>query len=376
MSDITPDNATTGTVLACTSSRVVEEASFQPRQRQIAQDWQALQRYLRAQGMTLDQGHAPRQFAGGFGNLNYLVMIDGQPHVLRRPPPGDLPPGANDMGREYRITSRLWEKFPLAPRAIHFCADAAVLGAPFLIMQYRPGLIIGGQLPPGRPVSPEERTRLGQTMITVLADLHAIDPRSVGLEQLGRPDGMLTRMIDGWEKRAQFAYDAATPAGIKRTALWLRAHMPCRQQSATLLHSDFKLDNVILDPATLTPRAVIDWDMGTRGDPLVDLATLLSYWTEAGDPDAMHALAQMPTALPGFPRRAELIEAYASQTGADVSEFGFYRVLCMFKLTVVFMQLHARFLRGEMVNEKYRSFGPLAAGLLGFTEEIASGVRQ
>lgn len=352
------------------------QPAFQPRDREIAQDWSALRAHLQAHDMMLDLEQAPRQFAGGFGNLNYLVTIDGEPHVLRRPPLGDLPPGANDMSREYGITSRLWQRFPPAPRAIHFCADAVVLGAPFLIMQYRPGLIIGAELPAGRPVSPEERGRLSRTMVETLADLHAVDPHSVGLDQLGRPDGMLGRMIDGWEKRANVAYGAETPAGIARTAQGLRARLPRKQRPASLLHSDFKLDNIILDPATLAPRAVIDWDMGTRGDPLVDLATLLSYWSEAGDPDAMQQLAQMPTAMPGFLRRADLIEAYARRTGADVSGFEFYRVLCMFKLTVVFMQLHARYLRGEMVNEKYRSFGPLAAGLLDFTEEIASGIHQ
>jgi aminoglycoside phosphotransferase (APT) family kinase protein len=370
-----PGQATQNASSAALAGAAAEPA-FQPREREIAQDWAALRAHLQAHGITLDLEQAPRQFAGGFGNLNYLVTIDGEPHVLRRPPPGDLPPGANDMGREYGITSRLWQRFPLAPRAIHFCADAAVLGAPFLIMQYRPGLIIGGALPAGRPVSPDERGRLSRSMVEVLADLHAVDPHSVGLDRLGRPDGMLARMIDGWERRANVAYEAATPAGIARSAQWLRARLPRRQRQASLLHSDFKLDNIILDPATLAPRAVIDWDMGTRGDPLVDLATLLSYWTEAGDPEVMQQLAQMPTAMPGFLRRADLIEAYASRTGTDVSGFEFYRVLCMFKLTVVFMQLHARYLRGEMVNEKYRSFGPLAAGLLDFTEEIAAGIQQ
>jgi len=365
-----------GTTAATAFADAARRALFHPHGQEIAQDWQALRLYLQKQGMELDLDQAPRQFAGGFGNLNYLVAMDGQPYVLRRPPPGDLPPGANDMAREYRITSRLWERFPLAPRAIHFCGDPELLGVPFLIMQYRPGLIIGGQLPAEREVTPQERGQLGQTMVQALADLHAVDPRSVGLEQLGRPDGMLTRMIDGWEKRANVAYGLGTPAGIARTAGWLRARLPRQQQPACLLHSDFKLDNIILDPATLAPRAVIDWDMGTRGDPLVDLATLLSYWSEAGDPDVMRQLAQMPTALPGFPRRAELVEAYARLTGADVSGFDFYRVLCMFKLTIVFMQLHARYLRGEMVSEKYRGFGPLTAGLLDFTEDIAAGIRE
>lgn len=366
----------TPVIMTTASIDPAEQTLFHPRGREIPQDWENLRLYLAAQGRTLDLSPAPQQFAGGFGNLNYRLIMDGQAWVLRRPPPGDRPPGANDMAREYDITSRLWQGFPLAPRAIHFCADETVLGAPFLIMEYRPGLIIGGQLPASREVTIQERAALGRTMIDVLAGLHAVNAHSVGLQDLGRPDGMLERMINGWEKRANVAYGENTPAGIARTAGWLRERLPQRRQPACLLHSDFKLDNIILDPLTLAPRAVIDWDMGTRGDPLVDLATLLSYWSESDDPDAMRQLAQMPTALPGFPRRAELIELYARRTGCDVSEFRFYRVLCMLKLTVVFMQLHARYLRGETGNEKYRGFGPLTAGLLDFTEEVASGTRQ
>lgn len=345
---------------------------FHPAGKAVPQDWPALQRHLATHGLHLDLSAEPRQFAGGLANLNYLVAIDGAQWVLRRPPPGDLPPGANDMQREYTILKGLWQAFPLAPRAIHFCADRAVLGAPFLIMEYRPGLVIGGTLPAWRPIPEPERASLGRCAVELLAQLHAVDADSVGLASLGRPDGMLARMVEGWEKRAHFAYGAQTPPGIARTARWLRERMPAAGP-ACLLHSDFKLDNMILDPASLAPRAVIDWDMGTRGDPLVDVATLLSYWTEAGDPDAMHQLAQMPTAQPGFPTRDELLQIYARRTGRDLSGFGFYRVLCMLKLTVVFMQLHARYLRGEAVHEKYKTFGTLALGLLDFTEAIASG---
>jgi aminoglycoside phosphotransferase (APT) family kinase protein len=336
-----------------------------------AQDWQGLRAYLDRHGMTLDLAEPPRQFAGGLANYNYLVNIDGADCVLRRPPANRVP-GGNDMGREYGITSRLWQGFPLAPRAFHFCQDEQVIGAPFLLMEYRPGMVIGGRLPDWRPVSPEERQGLGRTLIEVLAGLHGVDAAAVGLQDLGKPDGMLARMVDGWEKRAHAAWEDDTPAGIGRTAQWLRARLPARQQEPTLLHSDFKLDNLIVDPVSLAPRAVIDWDMGTRGDPLVDLATLMSYWTEAGDPQVMHDLAQMPTAEPGFPTRAELAEDYARRTGADLSALPFYRVLCLFKLTVVFMQLHARYRRGEITTERYRSFGPLSLGLLDFTEATAA----
>lgn len=338
----------------------------------VPQDWPALRKYLCAQGLLLDKFGLPRQFAGGLGNLNYLVQLGGKPWVLRRPPPGELPAGANDMGREYRILLDLWKAFPLAPRALHFCADAGVLGAPFLIMEYRPGLVIGGSLPPSCGIGPAGCARLGTAMVDILARLHAVEPASVGLSGLGRPEGQLERAIDGWQKRARAACGAHTPASVDRIAAWLRKKLPAPGKTC-LLHNDFKLDNIILDPDTLSPAAVIDWDMGTRGDPLVDLSTLLSYWTEAGDPPAMHSLNQMPTTQPGFPRRAEVVQAYAQRTGTDVGRFYFYRVLALYRLSVVFMQLHARFLRGEVVDERHRGFGPLSGGLLDFTEsELAS----
>jgi aminoglycoside phosphotransferase (APT) family kinase protein len=352
-----------------------DPALFHPPGMAFAQDWATLGAHLSSHGFRLDLASPPQQFAGGLGNLNYLVTIDGLEWVLRRPPPGELPPGANDMQREFTILSTLWREFPLAPKAIHFCNDKTVLGAPFLIMEYRPGLVIRGTLPATRDVSEPERARLGMRVVDLLADLHAVDAANVGLGSLGRPQGMLGRMIDGWEKRGQLACGPDTPPGIARVARWLRARVPA-EQAPSVLHSDFKLDNIILDPLSLEPCAVIDWDMGTRGDPLVDLATLLSYWTEPGDPEAMHLLAQMPTAQPGFPSRADIIEAYARRTGRSVDSLGFYRVLAMLKLTVVFMQLYAKHVRGETTNEKYRGFGTLSAGLLDFTEAITAGHAQ
>lgn len=346
--------------------------SFHAPDKAMAQDWAALRAHLRMHALELDLSDLPQQFAGGLGNLNYLVRINGALWVLRRPPPGVLPPGANDMQREFTILKNLWRSYPLAPKAIHFCADPAVIGASFLIMEYRPGLVIGGTLPSTRTVTEPERAQLGVRIVNMLGDLHAVDANGIGLEELGRPEGMLSRMIDGWEKRAHLAYGPATPAGVSRIARWLRTRLPA-EQAPSLLHSDFKLDNIILDPLSLEPRAVIDWDMGTRGDPLIDLATLLSYWTEPGDPDAMHQLAQMPTAQPGFPSRSEIVELYARRTGRNVAHVDFYRVLAMFKLCVIFGQLYARYVRGEVTLERYKGFGKLSAGLLDFTEAICAG---
>jgi aminoglycoside phosphotransferase (APT) family kinase protein len=342
--------------------------------RQVAQDWPALARHLAGAGFQFDPAVAPRQFSNGFGNLNYLIHMDGAPWVLRRPPMGTIPPGANDMAREFKILSRLWQRFPLAPRAVHFCGDAGVLGAAFLLMEYRPGLVISGSLPADRPLDRLERNALGRSLIDILGDLHAIEPAEVGLDDLGKPEGMLARMIGGWHKRGLLAAEPMQQGvgEIDEIAAWLAQRLP-RSARTCLLHNDFKLDNVILDRHSLAPRAVIDWDMGTRGDPMVDVATLLSYWCEADDPPVMHQLGQMPTAEPGFPSRAEVLHQYALRTGSSLENFLFYRVLALFKLAVVFMQLHAQYLREEVSDPRYAKFGSLSAGLLDHTRAVAAG---
>ncbi len=345
--------------------------SFRPAATTISQDWPALARHLRELGLAFDPAQSVRQFAGGLGNLNYLVEIDGVSWVLRRPPLGPIPPGANDMAREHRILSALFRTFALAPRSLTFCADAAVLGAPFLVIEFKPGLIVRDRLP-AKFDSTAVGPKLCRMLIDVLAKLHAIEPAAVGLADLGKPDGFLARAVEGWAKRAIIANDGAMPIAAAAIVSWLRGQrVPAG--SIALLHNDFKLDNIILDPATLTPRAVIDWDMGTRGDPLFDLATLLSYWTEASDPPCMHRLRQMPTALSGFASRTAMIAAYAAATGRDVSDFQFYRVLTMFKLGVVFLQLGAQWRRGATIDPRYKDFSALGDDLLYFTREIAMG---
>ncbi len=349
----------------------LDATAFRPAATTIPQDWAALSRHLKAHGLAFDAGSSPPQFAGGFGNLNYLLEVDGARWVLRRPPLGVIPPGANDMAREHRVLSALNRAFPLAPLTLHFCADPSVLGAPFLILEYRPGLIIRDTLPTGIS-SAKVGPPLSAKLIDILAELHAIDPAAVGLGDFGKPAGFLTRAVEGWAKRCAIACDGETPKPAVEIIAWLRAE-PVPGGNVSLLHNDFKLDNVILDPVTLEPRAVVDWDMSTRGDPLFDLATLLSYWTEVGDPPCMHDIRQMPTAMPGFFTRAEMIDAYAKATGRDVSAFRFYRILTMFKLAVVYQQLGAQWRRGATNDPRFERFTALGSALLDFTHDIVRG---
>ena len=357
-----------GSVVSDAAAQVV---AFRPAEATVAQDWPRLARYLRSRGLELDLARPPRQFAGGYACYNYLVELASGPAVLRRPPAGPLPRGAYDMGREFRVLSALHPVFPLAPRPLHCCLDPEVLGAPFLLMEYRPGLSIREEMPePYR--QPEIGARLSQNLVRVLVELHGVDPGLPGLAELGRPEGFLARTLEGWAKRVAAAFEGEPPAPAAELLAWLRAHLPAESGTA-LIHNDFKLDNLLLDPRTLEPRTLVDWDMATRGDPLFDLAVLTSYWTEPEDHPAMAMLGQMPSHEPGFLRREEVVALYARESGRQVRDFAFYRVLALYRLAGIFAQLHRLWRHGSLEGARYAEFGRLAAGLLDFAHEVARG---
>ncbi|MFM9972048.1 MAG: phosphotransferase family protein [Burkholderiales bacterium] len=338
----------------------------------IPQDWDGLAAHLSSQGFKLELDPRPSQFSGGLANLNYLLKVDGRDAVLRRPPMGPLPPGAYDMGREFRILSALSKGFDLAPAAIYLGEDTSVIGAPFQILEYRRGFAVRSELPDEFRGKPEMAKRLGETVIDVLVRVANIDPQAVGLGELGRPEGFLKRTVEGWSKRAVLAAEGGESPLIREISAWLHKHL-VPDGKTTLLHNDIKLDNILLDERNLNPVALLDWDQCTRGDGLFDLATTLSYWTEASDPPGMQALRQMPTGAPGFWTRREAAEVFAKRSGRDLSDFRFYRVLASFKLAVIFYQLHARYRSGATTDPRYAEFGSLADDILEFTWSIARG---
>jgi aminoglycoside phosphotransferase (APT) family kinase protein len=340
-------------------------------------DLARLQSYLGQHGIVLNLQRAPEKFSAGYGNMNFLIKTAAGPLVLRRPPLGPIPPGANDMAREYRILSGLHDALPLVPKAELFCDDVSIIGAPFLLMEYRPGLVIGEEIPSDtiegwQGAEPIGRV-LGARIIKVLTGLHAIDAEACGLGSLGRPTGFIERTQRGWSKRAHLTWGDAPPEALGQMLDWLAAHAPKSGGAPTLIHNDFKLDNIILDPDTLEPRTLIDWDMGTVGDPLYDLAVLLSYWTEAGDPEAMQELRQMPTARHGFPTREEAAAQYARASGRALQDFTFYRVLATLRLAVVFQQLYRRYKNGSTNAPEFARFDDLSQGLLHFGVLVARG---
>lgn len=337
-------------------------------------DRERLASYLAGVGLALAPEAPIEQFGTGLANINYrLTLADGMRMVLRRPPGGELPPGAHDMAREHRILSRLWQALPLAPRSRHLCEDRSVIGVPFQIIEYRPGLVIKGDDRRHFDGRPDVATRTGRMLVETLVAIHKVDVAAVGLADLGKPEGFVARAIKGWQGRAErleLAPDVRTL--VSDISRWL-GRQSVAPRAATLLHSDFKLDNLIVHPETLAPVAIVDWDMGTRGDPLFDLATLLSYWAEPGDPACMADMKQLPTAAPGFPTRNEVVAIYARLTGADVSDYPVFRVLAMFKLAVVLLQLHALWRRGAAKGGDYADLARIAADLLTFTHDVAQG---
>lgn len=335
-------------------------------------DWDAVRAYLLNHGLRLDEEPPPRQFAGGLANLNYLISLNGQPAVLRRPPMGELPAGSHDMAREHRILSRLPDALPFVPRSLHLCEDTSVIGQKFQILEFRPGLVIREHMPQHLAHRPEIGDRLSRVLLQTMSAIHGVDTKAVGLDDLGRPDGFLARAVAGWRKRGWTAREDGTETLHTEVGNWLEKHL-VPEGPPGLLHNDFKLNNMILNPADFSPVAVVDWDQGTRGDPLFDFATLLSYWIHADDPWAMHDMAQMPADEACLWPRQRAVEEYARISGRDVSNFLFHRVLAMYKLSVIFLQLGLRYRTGATTDPRYAPLSAIGTGVLEFTHEIAQG---
>ncbi|MBU6498193.1 MAG: phosphotransferase family protein [Rhodospirillales bacterium] len=310
------------------------------------------------------------RFTSGHANLTYLLRVGGQELVLRRPPLGPVAPGAHDMRREHRVLAVLHRAFPLAPRSLALCEDESVIGAVFMLAERRRGAVITTDLPAAYRGRPDLARRIGEMMIDVLAELHAVDAAAIGLDTLGRPEGFVARQLEGWARRWHDALEA--PRGETAPLLdWLAARMPA-SAAPVLLHNDFKLDNLLVDPADpARPVAVLDWDMCTRGDPLLDLGYLLTYWAEPKDDPRWIAAAAMPFWYPGFPSRAEAVARYAARTGRDVGAINWYCAFSTFKLAVIIQQIYIRYRRGQTTDARFAAFGTRVDALLGKAMALA-----
>lgn len=303
------------------------------------------------------------QFPGGHSNLTYLVKIGQHEFVLRRPPFGPVAPTAHDMPREFRLLSMINPQFNLAPRPYLLCEDINIIGVPFYLMERRQGWIIRRSLPEGLSLDLEKRRQISLAMIDTLAKLHSVDIHATGLDKIGKPLGFVSRQVKGWSERWQRAKTTSVPA-METVMLWLNEHMPPEASPATLVHNDFKLDNVILDandPSQII--GVLDWEMSTVGDPLVDLGIFLGYWSEAKDLVARRESISPVTCEEGWLTREELIKHYAEKTGRDLSNIVFYETFAIFKLAVVLQQIYYRYACGQTKDERFKEFEKVVIGL-------------
>ena len=339
-------------------------------------DHDRLATYLRGRLPGSERPLRVRQFGGGHANLTYLLQYGDREYVLRRPPLGPVAATAHDMGREYRVLSVLHRAYPLAPRAFLYCDDATVLGAPFFVMERRRGTVVRLTVPPefGGGSDPVANRRLSEALIDALADLHQVDYRALGLEGLGRPDGFLRRQIDGWAQRYERARTRDVPV-VAALVDWLRAEQP-PSPPPTLLHNDWRLDNIMLDSADPgRVVAVFDWDMCTLGDPLADLGTLLSAWREAGEEMAGMTAGTMPSTVPGFLTRAEAVARYGARRGVDVSTVPYYYVFGLFKIAVVLQQIFHRYHLGQTRDQRFALFDQVAEMLLVHARDLSRAPR-
>jgi aminoglycoside phosphotransferase (APT) family kinase protein len=295
-----------------------------------------------------------QQFPSGHSNLTYAVQLGNKELVLRRPPFGSKVKSAHDMGREFRVLSRLHTVYAPAPHVLVYCEDVTILGAPFYLMEPIHGVILRKDPPPGLGFSPEKAQRLNRSFVENLALLHSLDYAAAGLADFGKPQGYLERQVRGWIERYHGSKTHDYPEVEKITA-WMEEHLPSTS-AASLIHNDYKYDNLVLDPRDITKIiGVLDWEMCTIGDPLTDLGTTLAYWVDAADPEELQENRSAPTSYPGSFTRAALIEYYAQKTGRDVSHIAFFLTLARFKLAVIVQQIYYRYHLGLTKDERFAS---------------------
>ena len=292
------------------------------------------------------------QFPSGFSNLTYQLSFGEQKFVLRRPPFGAKIKSGHDMGREYKILHNLKKVYSKVPEALFYSEDESIIGAPFYIMEKVEGIILRAKMP--KEMTPDETTMSGiaTAFVDEFAALHTVDYESAGLSDLGKPEGYIERQIKGWTKRY---YNAKTDEifPIENAAKWLLENMPS-ESGSSLIHNDFKYDNLVLDPDDWTNViAILDWEMSTLGDPLMDLGTSLGYWINHNDPEFMIQLKLNPTTLPGNPKRGDLVEMYAKASGQDISNIVFYYTYGLFKIAVIIQQIYFRYQKGLTRDERF-----------------------
>lgn len=310
------------------------------------------------------------QFPSGYSNLTYLLKIGDRELVLRRPPFGSKVKTAHDMGREWRIFSALAPVYAKVPKPLIFCEDESVIGAKFYVMERLKGVILR-RSNPGLVITPEQASRLSESFIRNLAELHSLDYEKIGLGNLGKPEGYMERQVNGWAER-YFGSQTDEIPEIPRVIDWLKKNRP-PSPPPTLVHGDYKYDNLVLDPADLTRIiGVLDWEMATIGDPLSDVGIALGYWVNPDDPETLKAASFGPTHIPGSYTRRKLADRYAELTGRDLSNINFYVIFAEFKIAVIVQQIYYRYVKGHTRDERFKPLILMVALLARTAEEMVN----
>lgn len=324
-----------------------------------------------------ERGVTVEQFPGGHSNLTYLLRMngDGREYVLRRAPVGPVAPKAHDMAREFRVLQMVHPHFREAPAVFHLCEDPKVLGAVFFLMERRHGLILRDDVPPQLAKVPNYAQRVSEAFIDGMIRLHAIDASSPGLIALGKPEGFLARQVQGWADRWNRAKTDDVPK-MDSVIRWLIDRRPV-SPAPTLVHNDYKLDNIMLAVASVGRieavdkiEAVLDWEMATVGDPLADLGLTLCYWAWAEAPQLRARGVPALTSQAGWYTRDQFVQRYAERTGRDLSHIAYYEVLGVFKLAVILQQIYYRFWRGQTQDARFQDFGERVRGLVELADSL------
>lgn len=319
-------------------------------------DVRAVQDYLHAHLPEATRPLEVQQFGGGHANLTYLLRMGGHEWVLRRPPLGPTLPTAHDMTREYRVLTALAKTDVPTPRPMLLCEDPAVIGVPFYVMERRHGFVVREMLPATIGDDMAKRRQVGAAVVEALAALHTVDWQAAGLGDFGRPSGFVERQLRRWPDQWARAKTRELPA-LDAVAEWLCSHVPVSPPT-TIVHGDFKLDNLLFDVQndTLQVTALLDWEMSTLGDPLMDLGWLLSCWFEPGDSAARIAGRSEVTTAPGFMRRTELVAHYEVCTGRPAAAIDFYEIFGLYKYAVILEGIYARYVAGQTRDARFAAF--------------------
>jgi aminoglycoside phosphotransferase (APT) family kinase protein len=294
------------------------------------------------------------QFTGGASNWTYRIQYENEDLILRRPPAGTKAKSAHDMGREYRIQKALAGLYPV-PEMLAFCEDESIIGTEFYVMKRINGIIPRANLPKTLNLSQEETRQLCTNVIDQLINLHQIDIKATGLVALGNGEGYVKRQIDGWNKRFVQAR-TENVENFETVMQWLQDNMPTKEY-ISLIHNDYRMDNVILDPEqTMNIIGVLDWEMATIGDPLMDLGNSMAYWVQADDDAYLQSVRRQPSHLDGMLTRKEIVEYYSKKTGIEIENWSFYEVYGFFRLAVIVQQIYYRYHHGQTTNPMFKDF--------------------